>query len=114
MRNLFSIQGIILLRWTLMKKMENQTNEYKDDQQEFKEERKTIPVIEEVATITKQTVDTGSLHVVKSVENVREKLSTILTSSDYEVKRFPREQFVNTAPEAVRYEDDKIIIPVLE
>jgi uncharacterized protein (TIGR02271 family) len=73
-----------------------------------------IPVIEEQISIEKAVVTTGSLHVKKSVEEVIEPLSTLLTSESYDIQRVPKNEILEQAPKAMYEEGDHIVIPVLE
>jgi uncharacterized protein (TIGR02271 family) len=73
-----------------------------------------IPVIEEKISIDKAVVTTGSLSVRKSVEEVTEPLSAMLTSESYEVHRVPKNEILETAPSGTYQENDTIIIPVVE
>jgi uncharacterized protein (TIGR02271 family) len=74
---------------------------------------RTIPVIEEQVSIDKEVVETGRVHISKEVyeEDVNIDLPTVYEEAD--IERVEINQYVDTPPPPVRYEGDKMIIPVL-
>lgn len=74
-----------------------------------------IPVLEEVATLSKRTVVTGVTTVEKQVESRRHVISEVLQTQDVSVDRVPVGTVVDAAnPPQVRTENGVTIIPVLE
>jgi stress response protein YsnF len=75
----------------------------------------TIPVIEEVATISKRTVTTGVTTVEKQVESRDYQVTETLESQQASVERIAMNTVVDAAnPPQVRVVDGVTIIPVLE
>jgi uncharacterized protein (TIGR02271 family) len=89
-------------------RIENRSNE--GSNASFSE---TIPVIEEQVRIDKKQVETGKVHIYKTVQEHETSVSIPLTQETYEVERVPVNQVVDTPPAAVRYEGETMIIPVL-
>jgi uncharacterized protein (TIGR02271 family) len=77
-------------------------------------ENKTIKVIEEQLIVDKSIVTTGSLHVKKRVEETVQPIVMSLAKEAYDVKRVPKNELVEKAPDAIRNEGDRIIISVVE
>jgi uncharacterized protein (TIGR02271 family) len=77
------------------------------------EKTTTIPVLEEQVHIDKKTVETGRLRISKDVheEEVTVDLPTLYEEAD--VERVEINQYVDTPPPPIRYEGDKMIIPVV-
>lgn len=74
-----------------------------------------IPVLTEVATVSKRTVTTGVVTVEKQVESRDYLVSQVLQSRGASVERVPKGTVVDAAqPPQVRTEDGITIIPVLE
>ena len=82
---------------------------------EFREgtEERVIPVIEEQAHITKQTVESGRVRISKNVREDEVLIDMPVVHEEVDVQRIPIDQYVDEAPPAVRYEGDKMIISVL-
>lgn len=76
--------------------------------------QKTIPVVEEQLRVEKRIVDTGSLHVMKDIEEKEVVIDTTLTEDALEVKRIPMNRPVEGTPPPVRYEGDTMIISVVQ
>ena len=72
----------------------------------------TIPIIEEQAHVTKETVETGRVRISKQVSERIEAVDVLLHRENVEVERIPVNRYVETAP-PVRHEGDTMIIPVL-
>ena len=74
----------------------------------------TIPVVEEQVHVDKKTVETGRLRISKDVheEEVTVDLPTVYEEAD--VERVKINQYVDTPPPPIRYEGDKMIIPVVK
>jgi stress response protein YsnF len=74
-----------------------------------------IPVLEEVATVSKRTVTTGVTTVEKRVESADYEVSELLKSSGATVDRVPVDTVVDAAnPPQARTENGVTIIPVLQ
>ena len=72
----------------------------------------TIPVIEEIARIEKQVVETGRVVIRKTVHHETQTVDVPTQEEHVHVERVPINQVVETPPE-VRQEGDTMIIPVL-
>lgn len=72
-----------------------------------------IPRVEEEVIIGKQQVETGRVHVSVVVDEREEQVDVPLTAERVEVERVPINRVVETALEP-RYEDDTLVIPVVE
>jgi uncharacterized protein (TIGR02271 family) len=78
-------------------------------------QEKIVPVIHEYATVHKEVVETGKVHIRKTIveENVQVNLPVI--NESYTVERVPgRGDILDTPPPSVRYEGDVMIIPVIK
>jgi uncharacterized protein (TIGR02271 family) len=75
---------------------------------------KTIPIIEERARIDKEIRETGQVHIEKEVHREEVSLDLPIIHEEAEVERVEINQYVDTPPPPVRYEGDKMIIPVLK
>ena len=90
--------------------MEKRENRIRED-----EASKIIPVIEEHATVHREVVETGKVHIRKTVTKEDVKINLPITNESYEVERVPVEsKILDEPPPAVRYEGDVMIIPVLK
>ncbi|WP_128545243.1 YsnF/AvaK domain-containing protein [Larkinella soli] len=78
------------------------------------EPKQVIPVIEERIVVDKQVVETGSVRVSKRVSEEEKTFEIPVLSEEYSVERVPVNQYIETPPEAVRYEGDTMILPVLQ
>src|SRR5215217_518675 len=72
---------------------------------------RTVPVIEEVAHIHKEVVDTGTVTVRKTVHNETQTVNVPTKHEQVSVEHVPVNQYVDVIP-AVRHEGDTMIIPV--
>lgn len=72
-----------------------------------------IPVIREQVTVDKQTVETGKVQIRKTVHEELAEVNIPMTEESYKIERIPINKIVETPPEAIRYEGDTMIIPVL-
>jgi uncharacterized protein (TIGR02271 family) len=74
----------------------------------------TISVVHEQATIHKEIVETGKVHIRKRVTEEVVSVNLPIINESYRVEHVPVEKkILDTLPPAVRYEGDKMIIPVL-
>lgn len=73
-----------------------------------------VPVIEEEIRVDKQVVDTGSVRIIKKVEEEAVDLALRSTSHGYSVKRVTLNRYVDEAPPAIRREGTTLIISVVE
>ncbi|MCP2044147.1 YsnF/AvaK domain-containing protein [Pontibacter sp. HSC-36F09] len=78
------------------------------------EYNKTIPVIEEQVRVDKEVRETGSVHIAKEVYSENVDLDLPIIHEEAEIERVEINQYVDVAPPPVRYEGDKMIIPVLK
>lgn len=75
----------------------------------------TIPVIEEQITTRKEVVEKEKVRITKIVHEEQVPVSTPYLSEEVEVQHIPIDQYVDSSSlPQVRYEGNKIIIPVLK
>jgi uncharacterized protein (TIGR02271 family) len=83
--------------------------------EEIKEESSgVIPVIEEHVEVGKKVIEKAKVRLSKRVKENVESYDVPLTEEEIVVKRVQKNELVDTAPAAVRYEGDVMIIPVLK
>ncbi|MBF8964538.1 YsnF/AvaK domain-containing protein [Pontibacter sp. FD36] len=75
---------------------------------------KTIPVIEEQVRVDTEVRETGNVHIAKEVHREDVDLDLPIIHEEAEIERVEINQYVDTPPPPVRYEGDKMIIPVLK
>lgn len=78
------------------------------------EYNKTIPVIEEQVRVDTEVRETGQVHIAKEVHRENVDLDLPIIHEEAEIERIEINQYVDTPPPPVRYEGDKMIIPVLK
>lgn len=71
-----------------------------------------IPVVEEFATISKEVVETGKVHIRKKVTEEKALVNLPIINESYDIERVPVNKVQDTPPPSVRYEGDVMIIPV--
>jgi uncharacterized protein (TIGR02271 family) len=76
-------------------------------------ESQVIPVVEERADVRTRRVETGAVHVHKTVSEHVQTIQTPVVNEDAEVTRVPVNRIVD-GPVAIREEGDTTIIPLLE
>ncbi len=74
----------------------------------------TVPVIEEQIHIGKEVIEKGKVRLQKTVHEETVQVNIPLVSEEVNVERIPMNQYIETAPPAVRYEGDTMIVPVLK
>lgn len=79
-----------------------------------KEQPLVIPVIEETASIDKQTTVTGRIRIEKRVEETNEAASVDLLHDEYTIRRVARNEYVDDSVPQVRHEGNTLIIPVVK
>jgi uncharacterized protein (TIGR02271 family) len=72
-----------------------------------------IPVIQEQVKVDKQSVGTGKVQIRKTITEELADVNIPVIEESYKVEMIPVNKVVDTPPEAVRYEGDTMIIPVL-
>ena len=72
-----------------------------------------IPLVEETLIVSKREVETGRVHLHKTVGERIETVDEPLLRTEANVRRVEINQFVDSPP-PVRYEGDVMIIPILE
>lgn len=79
-------------------------------------EKVVIPLLEEQIEIARQKILTGGVRVHKTVEERTETVDEPTLREEMEVQRVAVNQFITDAdaPPQIRYEDDVMIIPLLE
>ena len=74
-----------------------------------------IPVIHEQVVIRKEVVETGKVHIRKTVTKEDVKINLPIINESYDVERVPVKQAtLDAPPPPVRYEGDVMIIPVVK
>jgi uncharacterized protein (TIGR02271 family) len=72
-----------------------------------------IPVIEEQLTIEKVVVETGKVHIRKTVTEEQATVNLPLIHENYQVERRPGSKKLLTNHPGIRYEGENMIIPVV-
>lgn len=94
--------------------MDNQDNIIPDpDSLDKHQDERVIPVIEEQAHVEKQEVETGKVYIRKQIQEEEATVEVPLRHDRVSVERVAINQYVSDHPK-VRYEGDKIIIPVVQ
>lgn len=78
-----------------------------------RDEKRTVPLVEEEITVETRPVETGRVTVATKVEERREWVEATLRREEVTVERVPVGRVVGEAPE-VREVGDVLIVPVLE
>ena len=73
-----------------------------------------VPVIEEHVRYTTQQRQTGKVRITKQVHEDIIDVDESVTHEKVEIERVPVNQYVDEAPPSVRYENDVMIVSVLE
>lgn len=73
-----------------------------------------IPVIEERVQVGKKVVESGKVHISKSVSEQIESISIPVNHEEVQVERVAVNQYIESHPPPVRHEGDTMIIPVLQ
>ena len=71
-----------------------------------------IPVVEEFPVINREVVETGKVHIRKTVSEEQAVVNLPVINETYHIERVPVHQVQDTPPPSVRYEGDVMIIPV--
>lgn len=71
-----------------------------------------IPVMEEFAVVTREVVDTGTVHIRKTVTEEQAVVNLPVINESYDIERVAVHEMRDTPPPSVRYEGDVMIIPV--
>lgn len=77
------------------------------------DQKTTVPIIEEVATVSKRTVESGHVRVRTVVEESTHDVAAQLAREDIQIERRVVEREVSAAP-APYHEGDLLIIPIVE
>ncbi|MBA3647660.1 MAG: DUF2382 domain-containing protein [Chitinophagales bacterium] len=72
-----------------------------------------IPVIEEQLNVRKEIIETGKIHVSKTISKETEIVTVPFIKEEVKVERIEINQIVSEQP-SVRYEDNVMIIPVVK
>ena len=95
-----------------IRNMEQREQGSRLDPQRFSEE--VVPVMEERAIVQREVVETGKVHIRKKVTEEKATVNLPIINESYEVTHVPvPKQVLDAPPAAVRYEGDKMIIPVI-
>ncbi len=80
---------------------------------EADDQKTTVPIIEEVATVSKRIVESGHVRVRTVVEEGTHDVAAQLAREDIQIERRVVEREVSAAP-APYYEGELLIIPIIE
>src|SRR6185312_5284113 len=87
-------------------------NEPRGEEQPFSEdETVVIPVIKEFLNVEKKVVETGKIHIKKSIINKEQDINIPLHSDNYQVERIAVKDKIFDEPPQIRNEGNKTIIP---
>ena len=99
--------------------MENQRNQqpgigsaYQNSNPVEQKTTQVIPVVEEFPVINREVVETGKVHIRKTVSEEQAVVNLPVINESYHIERVPVNQVQDTPPPSVRYEGDVLIIPV--
>ena len=73
-----------------------------------------VPVLDETIHVSKETIESGRVKLTKIVHEDTETVSVPVLHDEVQVERVPVNQFVETAPPAVRYEGETMIVSVMK
>lgn len=73
-----------------------------------------IPVIEETLHVSKELVESGRVKLTKTVHENTETVSVPVLHDEVQVERIAINQLVETAPPAIRYEGETMIVSVMK
>lgn len=73
-----------------------------------------VPVIEEQLVVGKKEIETGRVTISKKVNSEQQVVEIPVVDEQVDVERIPINQYIESAPPAVRYEGEKTIIPILK
>jgi len=73
-----------------------------------------IPVIEEELQVSTRVVETGTVRINKKVHEEQVNVESPVVYDKLDIERIPINEYVETAPPAVRYEGETMIVPILE
>ena len=89
-------------------------NRLRQSEQKKETTEEIISVVHEQATVHREIVETGKVHIRKRVTEEVVSVNLPIINESYRVEHVPVEKkILDTPPPAVRYEGDKMIIPVL-
>lgn len=94
--------------------VQKQTDRQRADRVVEPGETTKIPVVEEQLQVQKKVVETGGVRVHKSVEAEDVLVEMPVLEEEFLVERVTINQYVDTAPPAIRNEGNTTIIPVLK
>jgi len=79
------------------------------------DETQVLPIIEERVVVTRETVESGRVRVIKEVHEHNEAVNLMLQHDEVVVEHVPINQFLadDATPPASRHEGDTLVIPVL-
>jgi uncharacterized protein (TIGR02271 family) len=75
---------------------------------------KVLQVIQEFPVIKKEIVETGKVHIRKTVTEEQVSVNLPIISESYNIERVPVNKVFDTPPAAFRYEGDVMVIPVMK
>lgn len=73
-----------------------------------------VPVIEEKLQVSTKLVETGTVRITKKVHEEQVNVDAPVVYDKLDIERIPINEYVETAPPAVRYEGETMIVPILE
>jgi uncharacterized protein (TIGR02271 family) len=116
---LFKQGGTVLEVNVIMEQKRNLSQE--DNREQSKEETSSpftneiFPVIQERTVVHNEMVETGKVHINKSISKEDVNVNTPIINETYHIERVPvKGQILDTPPPSMRYEGEVMIIPVLK
>lgn len=73
-----------------------------------------IPVLEERLSVNKQKIETGKVIFTKKVHSEPVSIDIPIAEDEVNIERISLNQFIESAPEAIRQDGDKTIISVVK
>ena len=73
-----------------------------------------IPVVEETFKLQTKVIDAGGVRIKKDVDEESLTIPLLSRVHGYSIEHVPKDQFVDEAPPAMRYEGNVMIISILE
>lgn len=72
-----------------------------------------VPVIEEKLHVEKRIVESGKVHISKTVNEHQEQINIPLNHEQINIERIAINKYIEIMPDAVKYEGETMIIPVI-
>lgn len=108
----FRTEGKIMNRRTDIEGQPESDRQY--DANEPVRQSAAIPVIEEQLHVGKKVVETGGVRIHKVVREEEVQVEAPVVVEKLDIERIPVNRYIESAPPAIRYEGDVMIVPILE